>query len=74
MRLTIDIPDEFDDIVLEAFGQPELNTPIHGGPYIPATQAEVEERLKNTVRSTVYAYIDNKSLVQTTRNRSEEKW
>ena len=74
MQLTITIPDEFDAITLEAFGSPPMNQPIHAAPYVPTTKEGIEERLKNYVRGQVYAYMDNKALMETTRQRGEEIW
>lgn len=74
MRLIIDIPDEMDAAVLEAFGAPDMNGPIHSTPNIPATKEQVEERLKNYLRQQLYAYQDNMKVVQTMRARAEEQW
>jgi hypothetical protein len=74
MQLTITIPDELDARVLEAFGSPPPTMPIHVGPHVPATKAEVEERLKNYLKQQLYAYEDNLAMIQTMRERSEQTW
>lgn len=74
MQLIIDIPADWDDRVLEAFGAPDLNTPIGAAPYVKATWETVEARIKNHIRGLVYAYEDNQAQVQTMRNRGAEVW
>jgi hypothetical protein len=74
MQLIIDIPDEFDERILEAFGGPDINRPIHDAPYIKTTKEGIEDRLKNYIRQIMYAYEDNRDLVQTMRERGAQQW
>ena len=75
MQLTVTIPDEFDQRVLDAFGSAAL---IEGslipGDWVAATPEAVAEQLALYCQDKTYQHENRKAALALQNTRSDETW